>query len=102
MSAVSDPRRILYAEFTALPGRESEVTELVRDLAELVREEPGNLVFSAAQKRDSPAQFFVYEEYTDAAAFATHLGADYGAAFNAKLGGLVVGGGSQLTFLTPL
>jgi quinol monooxygenase YgiN len=102
MSEGTDPRRILYAEFTALPGSESSVTDLVRDLTELVRQEPGNLVFAAARKRDDPAKFFVYEEYADAAAFATHLAADYGTAFNTKLAELVVGGGSELTFLTPL
>jgi quinol monooxygenase YgiN len=102
MSERTDPRRILYAEFTAKPGSEATVAELVRGLTKLVRQEPGNLAFAASQKRDSPAEFFVYEEYVDAAAFTAHIGADYGAEFNAKLADLVVGGRSELTFLTPL
>ena len=102
MSEGTDPRRILYAEFTAVPGSESEVADLVRGLTELVRQEPGNLVFAASQKRSNPAEFFVYEEYADAEAFAAHVGAAYGAEFNQKLASLVVGGGSELTFLSPL
>jgi quinol monooxygenase YgiN len=102
MSEGTDPRRILYAEFTATPGNEAEVAELVRELSELVHREPGNLVFAASQKRGNPAEFFVYEEYQDAEAFRAHASAEYGASFNARLADLVVGGGSQLTFLVPL
>jgi quinol monooxygenase YgiN len=102
MTEVTDPRRILYAEFTATPGKEAEVAELVRGLSALVRQEPGNLVFAASQKRNNPAEFFVYEEYQDAEAFTSHASAEYGASFNAKLAELVVGGGSVLTFLAPL
>ncbi|HEX3679683.1 MAG TPA: putative quinol monooxygenase [Galbitalea sp.] len=102
MTEGTDQRRILYAEFTALPGNEAEVADLVRELAELVRRERGNLVFAASRKRSNPAEFFVYEEYQDAEAFTAHATAEYGARFNAKLADLVVGGGSELTFLTPL
>jgi quinol monooxygenase YgiN len=102
MSEVTDPRRILYAEFTAMPGSEAEVAELVRGLTVLVRQEPGNITFAASQKRGNPAEFFVYEEYEDAEALTAHVDADYGARFNAKLTELVVGGRSELTFLMPL
>ena len=97
-----DPRRILYAEFTAKSGNEDEVAELVRGLAALVRQEPGNLVFAASQKRGRPAEFFVYEEYVDSDAFRAHVSADYGVTFNAQLADLIVGDGSDLTFLTAL
>jgi quinol monooxygenase YgiN len=97
-----DPRRILYAEFTAKPGNEAAVADLVRGLTELVRQEPGNLVFAAHQKRRNPAEFFVYEEYVDGAAFKAHVAAGYGATFNATLTDLIEGDGSDLTFLTPL
>jgi quinol monooxygenase YgiN len=102
MSDASDPRRILYAEFTAVPGGEAKVAELVRGLVDLVRQEPGNIVFAASRKQSNSAEFFVYEEYADAEAFTAHRGAAYGAEFNAKLADLVVGGRSELTFLEPL
>jgi len=92
----------LFAEFTAAAGAESRVAELVRDLAVRVRAEPGNLVFTPHTLRDEPRRWFVYEVYRDEAAFREHLAADYGAAFNAELAGLVDEGGSRLTFLNDL
>ena len=100
--AARDPRRILYAEFTAKPGNEDEVARLVRELADLVHQEPGNLVFAPSQKRSNPAEFFVYEEYVDSDAFKAHVAAEYGVTFNARLTELIVGDGSELTFLTAL
>ncbi len=99
---MSDDRRILYAEFTALPGNEERVAELVRELSERVRAEPGNLVFAANRRRDRPGEFFVYEEYANAEAFRAHIGADYGTRFNDALGGLIEGEGSELTWLTAV
>jgi quinol monooxygenase YgiN len=89
----------LSAEFTAVPGAESRVAELVRELAVRVRAEPGNLVFNPHTLTDEPRRWFVYEVYRDEEAFREHLAADYGADFNAELVGLVEGGRSRLTFL---
>jgi quinol monooxygenase YgiN len=102
MTGDADPRRVLYAEFTALPESVDFVVDLLRGLTEQVRREPGNLVFAASQKVENRAQFFVYEEYVDAEAFAAHLAADYGARFNKSLMEHIVGDGSELTFLMPL
>lgn len=92
--------RILYAEFTALPGQEAVVAELVAALALQVRAEPGNVVFDAHRVADEPSRFFVYEVYADDAAFTTHITASYGAAFNAALVPLIVEDGSKLTWLS--
>jgi quinol monooxygenase YgiN len=92
--------RILCAEFTALPGQEAVVAELVAALALQVREEPGNVVFDAHCVADEPGRFFVYEVYADQAAFNAHITASYGAAFNAALASLIVEDGSQLTWLS--
>lgn len=89
----------LYAEFTAVPGAEARVAELVRGLTPQVRAEPGNLAFTPHTLTDDPRSWFVYEAYRDEEAFREHLAADYGAAFNAALTPLVEGGGSRLTFL---
>jgi quinol monooxygenase YgiN len=114
----SDHDRVeLVARFTAKYGREEEVSHLLRALAENVREEPGCLVFEPYRVAASPAGsgaaaaadhegigtgFVVVEAYRDDAAFAAHLAAPYGAAFNAALGPLIVEDGSALTFLAPL
>jgi quinol monooxygenase YgiN len=114
----SDHDRVeLVARFTAKCGREEEVSHLLLALAENVREEPGCLVFEPYRVAASPAGsraaavataeavgtgFVVLEAYRDDAAFAAHLAAPYGAAFNAALGPLIVEDGSALTFLAPL
>ena len=89
----------LCAEFTAIPGAERQVAELVRDFTERVRAEPGNLAFNPHTLVDEPCRWFVYEVYRDEAAFRDHLAADYGAEFNAALEPLVEGGRSRLTML---
>lgn len=114
-SADADARVELVAEFTSLPGREEEAERLLLALTAEVRREPGCLDFTPHRVAGPPAgsavttgpapigtRFVVTEAYRDAAAFAAHLGAPYGAAFNAALGPLIVEDGSVLTFLRPL
>jgi quinol monooxygenase YgiN len=91
---------ILYAEFTAKPGAESEVQTLISDLAEKVRREPGNTEFTVYRERDNPRKFFVFEEYLDEASFEAHIRAEYGVIFNQRLASLIEEGASQLTPLT--
>ncbi|MEY2849492.1 MAG: (4S)-4-hydroxy-5-phosphonooxypentane-2,3-dione isomerase [Actinomycetota bacterium] len=89
----------LFATFTARPGCEAEVDELLSTYGETVRREPGCLVFSASRRRDAPLSYFVYEEYTDAAAFRLHLAAEYGAHFNTAIATLIEEDATKLTLL---
>ena len=91
---------ILYAEFTAKPGSESQVETLIAGLAEKVRREPGNAEFTVYRERDNPRKFFVFEQYLDEASFETHISAEYGVVFNQQLSSLIEEGESQLTWLT--
>ena len=91
---------ILYAEFTAKPGSESEVGRLISGLAEDVRREPGNTEFTVYRERDNPRKFFVFEQYPDEASFEAHVSAEYGVIFNQQLRGLIEEVESQLTWLT--
>ena len=75
---------------------------MLKDYAESVRREPGNVAFDACQRADNADSFFVYEEYRDEAAFQAHLAAPYGEPFNAALGPLIVEPNSILTFLRRL
>ncbi|WP_448002198.1 putative quinol monooxygenase [Agromyces bauzanensis] len=116
MSRPSDDGRVeLVARFTALPGREEEVAHLLLALTTKVREEPGCLAFEPSRVAAPPAGsgvapgpeavgagFVVVEAYRDEAAFAEHLAAPHGAAFNAALGPLIVEDASVLTFLAAL
>ncbi len=94
--------KVLYAEFTAHPGSEARVAELLAGLAADVRREPGNVVFDAYQVAGEPTRFFVYEVYADEDAFAAHIAAPYGAVFNTALNDLIVEPHSLLTFLEPV
>jgi quinol monooxygenase YgiN len=92
----------LYAEFTAIAGNETVVTQLIADFAARVRAEPGNIHFEPHHLADAPETVFVYETYRDQGAFDDHLASPHGHEFNRRLAGLVVGGGSRLTMLSPI
>jgi quinol monooxygenase YgiN len=91
---------ILYAEFTAEPGSESEVGRLISGLAEDVRREPGNTESTVYRERDNPRKFFVFEQYLDEASFEAHVSAEHGVIFNQRLSGLIEEVESQLTGMT--
>ncbi|MEU1850520.1 putative quinol monooxygenase [Streptomyces sp. NPDC019990] len=94
--------KTLLAEFTAREGAEDEVARLIRDYAQKVREEEGNLTFDVYTKAAHPRAFWVFEVYRDEDAFKAHLNAPYGAPFNAALTPLIEEDASVLTFLDPL
>lgn len=93
---------VLIAEFTARPGEDQTVAELLAGLAEQVRREPGNVAFDCFQREDDKHRFVVYEIYRDRQAFEAHIGAEYGAVFNQRLQQLIVEPHSILTFLRPM
>lgn len=90
---------ILHAVFTARPAKGDEVAALLRDFAEVVRAEEGNVVFDATRLVDDPDRFFVYEVYRDEEAFQAHIAAPAGVPFNEALQQLIVEPSSILTFL---
>ena len=90
---------ILHARFTARPEQLTTVERLIRGLAADVAQEPGNIEFTVYQEALDRCRFFVFERYVDRAAFETHLAADYGVVFNARLTDLIVEDVSRLTFL---
>ena len=92
----------LFADFTALPGAEERVTELVQAFADSVRCEAGNVAFNAYTWESNPRHFVLHEAYADDAALRTHSEAPYVAAFNAELAKRIEGDGSELTWLVPL
>lgn len=102
MSADAPAQKVLYAEFTALPGCEEAVAGLLAGLADDVRREPGCIEFAPYQVSTEPSRFFVYEVYRDDDAFTAHITAPYGRVFNDALAPLIVEDGSQLTWLQPL
>ena len=93
--------KTLYAEFTVKPGSEARVAEMMRELTEKVRSEPGNELFLPYTRESNPRQYFVFEVYRDEDAFRAHISADYGAEFNGELVRHIEEDGSVLTWLQP-
>jgi len=94
--------KTLYAEFTVKPGSEERVAEMMRELTERVRNEPGNQLFLPYTRESRPREYFVFEVYRDDEAFREHITADYGAVFNAELAAHIEEDGSVLTWLDPV
>ena len=94
--------KTLYAEFTVKPGSEDRVAEMMRQLTDEVRREPGNQLFLPYTRETNPREYFVFEVYDDDAAFQEHISADYGARFNGELADLIEEDGSVLTWLRPV
>ena len=116
MTLTNDSARVeLLAEFTARPGCEEEVERLLLAFTVEVRREPGCLDFTSHRVEAPPMggsavagppttgrRFIVTEAYSDGEAFAAHLGAQHGAAFNAALAPLIEEPASVLTFLRAI
>ncbi|EAR51320.1 hypothetical protein OG2516_17865 [Oceanicola granulosus HTCC2516] len=73
-------------EFEVRPGAEADfVARVAQQAADSLRLEEGCHVFDVWQGGDSPLRVFLYEVYTDAAAFEAHLGMDHFNAFDAEV-----------------
>lgn len=94
--------KTLYAEFTVKPGSEERVAEMMQELTELVRREPGNELFLPYTRASNSREYFVFEVYRDQDAFQEHITADYGARFNTELAQHIEQDGSVLTWLQPV
>lgn len=94
--------KALYAEFTARPGCEAELAELVRQLTQDVRREPGNVLFDPFTRSAAPRSYVVFEVYRDEDAFRAHLHSEHSLKFNARLADLIEGTASTLEWLDPV
>ena len=63
---------ILAVNWTAKPGDEAEVREILEILGEQSRREPGALGYTTHVDPDNPREFFIYEKYRDQSAFDAH------------------------------
>lgn len=91
--------KTLYATMTALPGQRQFVADALCDLAENVRQEPGNLRFEVYSLKDDPNTFHVEETYYGEEGFKAHMGTEHGKLFNQSIIDKVAGGASNVVFL---
>jgi quinol monooxygenase YgiN len=99
----TDPApRPMIAILDARPGREDTFRERIIELVRQVRSEPGCVTFTAYEARDTPGRFYLYEIYTDAAAFAAHLKTSHVHAFISAIPDLSTGGPASLIQLNEI
>lgn len=99
----SDPNpRPMIAVLNARPGLADAFRERIVELVRQVRREPGCVTFTAYEARDTPGHFYLYEIYSSAAAFATHLKTDHVRAFISAIPALSTGGPGSLIQLNEI
>jgi quinol monooxygenase YgiN len=65
------------ARWTAREGREGRLAELIGELTPAARAEPGCLQFQPHRSIEDPLLFWLYEQYVDEAAYATHMATEH-------------------------
>lgn len=99
----SDPNpRPMIAVLDARPGLADAFRERIIELVRQVRREPGCATFTAYEARDTPGRFYLYEIYTDAAAFDAHLKTNHVHAFISAIPALSTGGPGSLIQLNEI
>ena len=99
----TDPsQRPMIAILDARPGLANAFRERIVELVRAVRSEPGCVSFTAYEARDTPGRFYLYEVYTDGAAFATHLQTEHVHTFISAIPDLSTGGPGSLIQLNEL
>ena len=100
---VDDPNpRPMIAILDARPGLADEFRDRIVELVRAVRREPGCVTFTAYEARDTPGRFYLYEIYSDAAAFNAHLATDHVHRFISAIPALSTGGPGSLIQLNEI
>jgi len=63
---------VLAVTWTAQAGNEDEVQDLLRQLGEASRREPGVINYTTHVDPENPREFFIYEMYHDADGLEAH------------------------------
>jgi quinol monooxygenase YgiN len=99
----SDPNpRPMIAVLDARPGLAHEFRNKITELVRAVRQEPGCVTFTAYEARDTPGRFYLYEIYSDAAAFDAHLKTGHVHRFISSIPELSTGGPGSLIQLDEI
>ena len=63
---------VLAVTWTAKPGNEGRVREILEQLGEASRQEPGVITYTTHVDPENPREFFIYEKYHDASGLEAH------------------------------
>jgi quinol monooxygenase YgiN len=65
---------VVAATWRAKEGEEGRISQAIAALTPLSQGEPGCILYQPHRSPDDPRAFFIYEQYTDRAAFDEHRG----------------------------
>lgn len=63
---------VVAAYWRPRDGQVEKIEAILRELAQKVRQEPGNLMFVVNRSHDNPNEFLLYEQYKSEQAFLDH------------------------------
>lgn len=63
---------VLAVTWTAKPGSEASVHDILRQMGEASRQEAGVITYTTHVDPDNPREFFIYEKYHDAEGLEAH------------------------------
>ncbi|HEY6025232.1 MAG TPA: putative quinol monooxygenase [Pseudolabrys sp.] len=63
---------VIVARWRPRAGQLEKIESILRELAQKVRQEPGNLMFVVNRSHDDPNEFLLYEQYKSEQAFIDH------------------------------
>jgi quinol monooxygenase YgiN len=63
---------VLAVTWTAKPGNEARVREILQILGEASRQEPGVITYTTHVDAENPREFFIYEKYHDVGRLEAH------------------------------
>ena len=68
---------VLAVTWTAKPGNEARVREILQQLGDASRQEPGVITYTTHVDPENPREFFIYEKYHDADGLEAHQATDH-------------------------
>jgi autoinducer 2-degrading protein len=63
---------VLAVTWIAKPGNEEAVHEILREMGEASRQEPGVVTYTTHVDAENPREFFIYEKYHDIGGLEAH------------------------------
>jgi quinol monooxygenase YgiN len=68
---------VVSAHWRAKEGKADRLEEVIGELLEPSRAEPGNVFYQAHRSPEDPQLFYLYEQYADEAAYEAHMASEH-------------------------